>query len=67
MDDGGAASELRREIEAEGGELYLAVSELRDQFSRSRLTVKARGEIEAALRGAGIFRRPAVGGRSGSR
>lgn len=58
MSDADAARELRREIEAAGGEIYLAGAELRDHFERTRLTVKAKGEIGAALRATRISSDP---------
>jgi hypothetical protein len=58
MADADDARELRKEIDAAGGEIHLAASELRDHFGRSRLTAKARGEIELALSSVGISAEP---------
>ncbi len=60
MGDADAARGLRREIEAAGGEIYLAGAELRDHFERTRLTVKAKGEIGSALRAARISSDPSL-------
>lgn len=58
MADADAARVLRKEIDAAGGEVHLAASELRNHFGRSRLTAKARGEIELALSSIGISAEP---------
>jgi hypothetical protein len=58
--DSEIAGSLRRRVDEAGGSLEIGARELRDVFQRTRLTDKARFEIEAALKPAGLWAEPRV-------
>jgi hypothetical protein len=54
------ARQVRASVEREGGSLAVGVRELRDAFGRTRLTDKARWDIEDALGRVGVGCRPSL-------
>ncbi len=60
MSDAQTANNFRRGVEAAGGRREIEVRVLRDAFGRSRLTDKAREEMESALLLAGVSIEPSL-------